>query len=497
MDTPLVIDNLSFGYPSPAGDGEIPILQNLSVTLPAGKTSVVLGPADSGKTTLVRILVGAAPRFTGGSLTGSARFGGRELTRTLPYELVETVGCVSQNADEQIITTRCDTEIAFALESLGVGAREMRKKVADSLRLVGLDGFEDRNPSTLSGGEKKRLMIACLAALGPDVWVMDECLLELDRSWRRKVLDLLHQQGRTVLALDSRITPLLEEKGAQFAVLSGGQILSRAGSAREPEFVACAAREGILPGTQPSFTRAHRVPRTNLLKARGIRFSFPGFPGFSLAVDSLELQKGSVCALLGDNGSGKSTLGRTLCGLLVPAEGTLSLWAGTDYRTAAADELNGRVGYLFQNPDAQIFLPTVFEELAFGLRRQGIGGRALSKRVEEACGIFSLPDPSAPPALMSYGARRRLQAAICYLLERDLLVLDEVDTGLSYRELSALLSALRSTGAGILLITHDLPLARAVSDRILLMEKGSLVRDLSPQDFDAMEALGQEPRGPA
>ncbi|HTP59221.1 MAG TPA: ABC transporter ATP-binding protein, partial [Spirochaetia bacterium] len=99
------------------------------------------------------------------------------------------------------------------------------------------------------------------------------------------------------------------------------------------------------------------------------------------------------------------------------------------------------------------------------------------------------PDPSAPPALMSYGARRRLQAAICYLLNRDLLVLDEVDTGLSYRELSALLSALVSTGAGVLLITHDLPLARFASDRILLMEKGSVVGDAASRDFDAVTAL--------
>jgi energy-coupling factor transport system ATP-binding protein len=496
MEAPLVISSLSFHYPSLTGEGELPVLEDLSLTLPAGRITVVLGPADSGKTTLARILVGAVPRFTGGSLSGSIRLASRELTSARPYELVETIGCISQDTDEQIITTRCDTEVAFALESLGVDPAGMKDRIADSLQLVGLEGFEGRNPSTLSGGEKKRLMIACLAALGPAVWVMDESLLELDRSWRRKTLDFLQEARKTVLVLDSRVTPLLEEKGAQFGILSRGALLHLGERSDDAHFLSCAQAEGILPGDPPVLGK--RQSRARLMKARGVRFQFPDSAGpdtagFTLAVDSLELEKGSVCSLLGDNGSGKSTLGKILCGLLSPSRGALSLWAGAEYRVAAAEELNGRVGYLFQNPDAQIFLPTVFDELALGLRRQGQVGLQLRRRVEEVCGMFALPDPSAPPALMSYGARRRLQAAICYLLHRELLVLDEVDTGLSYRELSALLSVLRSTGAGILLITHDLALATSISDRILLMEKGSLLADLAPADFDTLAVLRDGP----
>jgi energy-coupling factor transporter ATP-binding protein EcfA2 len=491
IESPLVISCLSFRYPSPAGEGEVRVLEELSLTLPAGATTVVLGPADAGKTTLARILVGAVPRFTGGSLSGSIRLAGQELTSARPYDLVETIGCVSQDTDEQILTNRCDTEVAFALECLGVDPAAMRGLIAGSLRLVGLEGFEGRNPSTLSGGEKKRLMIACLSAVQPAVWVMDESLLELDRGWRRRVLDYLQEARKTVLVLDSRVTPLLEEKGAQFGVLSGGALLHVAFGPHEAGFLSCARAEGIIAGNEPVAGR--RGGRTKFLKARGIRFQFPGSAGFTLAIDTLELEKGSVCSLLGDNGSGKSTLGKILCGLLAPAQGAVSLRGASGYRTASTEELNGRVGYLFQNPDAQIFLPTVFDELALGLRRQGIGGTQLRRRVEEVCGMFALPDPSAPPALMSFGARRRLQAAISYLLNRELLILDEVDTGLSYRELSALLSTLGSTGVGLLLITHDLDLARSVSDRILLLEKGSLFADLAPGDFGALAALRDGP----
>ncbi len=484
---PLIISDLTFRYPSLAGPGEMTVLDGFSLTLQQGKTTVLLGPADAGKTTLARILVGAAPRFTGGSLTGSLRLAGREISGSKPYELMEMIGCVAQSSDEQIFTTRCDTEIAFALESLGMPAAEMKERIVESLRLVGLDGFQARNPSTMSGGEKKRLLIACLAALAPSVWILDESLLELDQGWRGRIIDFLRDAGSAVLILDSRLSSVMQEKGDLFAILSRGKLSHSASRANDPAFVARAQGEGILPGNQT--LRGENGPGKRLLKASGVRFQFPDADGFALAVDSLELEKGTVCSLLGNNGSGKSTLGRILCGLLPPAKGSVSLWSGAGYHAAAAEELNRTIGYLFQNPDAQIFLPTVFDELALGLRREGLGGPQVRGRVREACRMFQLPDPSAPPALMSYGARRRLQAAICYLLDRELLVLDEVDTGLSYREVYGLLAALRSTGAGILLITHDHSLATEVSSRILLLDKGAIRADLTAEEFDKLAAM--------
>jgi energy-coupling factor transporter ATP-binding protein EcfA2 len=147
---PLVIRDLSFRYDTVA------VLEGLSLALQRGSTTVVLGPADAGKTTLARILVGAAPRFTGGSLSGSIRLGDTEIPEAKPYELMEMIGLVSQSSEEQIFTTRCDTEVAFGLESLGMRPEKMRETIVASLRLVGLDGFQARNPSTLSGGTHHR-----------------------------------------------------------------------------------------------------------------------------------------------------------------------------------------------------------------------------------------------------------------------------------------------------------------------------------------------------
>lgn len=487
---PLSIRNLSFRYESIDVVAGARVFDGLSLEVAAARTTVVLGAADAGKTTLSRILVGAVPRFTGGVIEGEIDLGGLPVLAALPYELMEHIGLVSQSSEEQIFTTRCDTEIAFALESLGVPRAEMLEKVSSSLRLVDLEGKRMQNPSTLSGGEKKRLLVACLAAIDPGAWVLDEALPELDRMWRARILDYLRSRGRTVLIFDSRLTALHAERGERFAVLSDRRVSAPCADPNGKDIQELAIAEGIVAAGSLSLPR--RASPAAFLRARGLELSFPDSRDFSLSIESLDLEAGSVCTLLGRNGSGKSTLGRVLCGLLPHRSGTISLRNGAGYREASSAELNRRIGYLFQNPDHQIFLPTVFEELAIGLRRQGVDEAEVKKRVEEACGIFLLNDPGALPSLMSFGARRRLQAATYFLLRRDFLILDEVDTGLSYRELTTLFQAILSQPLGILLITHDAALARSVSDRVLIMSEGRISSEIGPERFGSLERLLDE-----
>ncbi len=478
-DSPMLeVKDLSFRYPGTGTENPPLVHDRLSLSIQSASLSVLFGAADAGKTTFARIVAGLVPRFSGGSLEGTLFLDGRDVRKSPPFELMEKVGLVSQDSDEQIFTTRCDTELAFALESLGVPRPQIVERVDRSLLQMGLSSFKERNPSTLSGGEKKRLLLACLSAIGPALWILDESLEELDQAWKAAALSLLTDKGRTVLALCSRWSPLLAGRASYFALLSQGRIVGTADRGDAADFHRALSGEGILPRNERP--RLHDVSDQVTLRVEGVRFRFPGQDGFSLAIDSLELRAGEVCALLGDNGSGKTTLGKILCGLLTPQAGVISLRMNGGFHPASAPELNARVGYLFQNPDHQIYLPTVRDELALGLRRQGMSREQIDRKIEEAVELFSLPDQSSPPALMSYGGRRRLQAAISYLLPREILILDEIDSGLSCREVERLLDALIPRAPGVVFITHDMSLAASIADRILVLDAGTMSRDFRP-----------------
>jgi len=496
VDSPILsIDELSFRFTALEGSQGIPVLEGLSLAVPRGGRnapsapagSILFGRADSGKTTLARIVSGLVPRFTGGSLGGKVLIDGRDIRPVPPYELMQSVGLVSQDSDEQLLTTRCDTEVAFALESLGVPRRQMRERVSESLQKVGLPDFAARNPATLSGGEKKRLLVACLDALRPSLWIVDEALGELDIEWKTRVLDIIAGAGGTFLLMESRWSSLAASRGTSFFLLDQGRIRARSTDPREPAFLAALTDAGIRQGSP----RGSRRPANDgFLRAEGLRFRFDGTGGFALGIDMLELHFGETCALVGRNGSGKSTLGKILCGLLRPQAGTIGIGGKWGYKKLSADELCTKVGYLFQNPDHQIYLPSVREELSLGLRRQRVERREIEARAEEAARIFELLDLAAPPALLSYGARRRLQAATFFLLSRDLLILDEIDSGLSYREVESLIDALASRVPGIVLITHDMALAKAACDRILVMDEGRVTGDARRGRFESLEGAG-------
>ena len=341
--------------------------------------------------------------------------------------------------------TRCDAEVAFALESLGMPRKLMIERVEESLSRVGLLSFRHRNPATLSGGEKKRLLMACLFAISPRLWILDESLQELDQSWKGNLLDAVRRTGATVLVLDSRWSSLVAQRAASFSLLSEGRIASTTRQAGDPAFQGSLGRAGILPRAQAGAREERRGEA--FLRVEGVSFEFPDAGGFSLKVDSLELRTGEICALLGSNGSGKSTLGRILCGLLAPRAGSLALRSGSSLRPASAEELSGRVGYTL--PESRP--PDLPSHRAGGAcpgasspgcepsgdRGEGEGGNRASPP--------GPPRAARPDELWSAA---RLQAATYYLLLARAARPRRGRPGLSCREVELLLDALLRRARG-------------------------------------------------
>jgi len=207
---------LTFSYPG----SEEPALSGISFGLRPGEYVGVVGPNGGGKSTLVRLLNGL---LRPGS--GSVRVSGHD-PATEPFEVRKHLGVLFQNPENGLVAPFVEDDVAFGLENLGVPREEMRARVAQAIRGVGLEGYERREPYTLSGGEKQRVALAGLLAVEPEVLVLDEPTSMLDAAGRREVLEHLEvlRSRKTVLHVTHHLEELLNAD--RVLVLNGGELVA-------------------------------------------------------------------------------------------------------------------------------------------------------------------------------------------------------------------------------------------------------------------------------
>jgi energy-coupling factor transporter ATP-binding protein EcfA2 len=531
-DEAIRLDHLSFTY---AGQ-DTRALDDVSLSVRRGEMIVVMGATGAGKTTLAKCLNRTIPAFQTGTLTGAIAIGGRRLSAEGVADLAGVVGLVSQDFEAQLFSTNVLQEIAFGMEQLGVPAAEMRRRVPQALETVGLAGFGHRDPSTLSGGEKQRLAIAATLALQPSILVFDEPTTDLDPLGKLEIFTVLatmRREGYTLVVIEHESAAA--EQADRLIILGGGRIVAddtpervfaqvdflEAHGVRAPDFSRLAAR-WHLPPLPSSLDGAETVLRETILRndcsvlgassprlgprdsglstqdsalplvrAEAVEFTYDSGTPALLGV-SLQVAAGEFVALIGQNGSGKTTLAKHLNGLLRPSRGRVLLH-GADVSTLPLNHVAGDVGYVFQNPDHQIFAPAVYDEVAFGPRNLGFPAGEITERVGaalDAVGLAGLEHED--PFLLSKGHRQRLAVASLLALRPRLLILDEPTTGLDYREqrrMMDLLAQLHREGMAILMITHSPWVVAEYAQRGVLMRDGRVLFDGPLSALFAEEAL--------
>lgn len=235
---------------------------------------------------------------------------------------------------------------------------------------------------------------------------------------------------------------------------------------------------------------------TLAIQTREVSFSYTG-DADALSSVSIRVQRGEFVALIGENGSGKTTLAKHLLGLLRPSAGTIAI-EGDEIRDKPVGEIARRVGYVFQNPDHQIFSPTIREEISFGPKNLGIDAIDVGLRVEEAMQRFHLSElADRQPATTSYGIRRKVALASIYAMNPQIWILDEPTGGLDWRseqDTFALLHEINQDGKTIVLITHDMRMVAEHAHRCIVMSKGRVVADdLTPRVLERSGELGITP----
>ena len=523
------ISALGFTYRSASR----PALRGVDFHQRPGELVGIMGATGAGKSTFCRCLNGLIPNFVRGQLKGKVRVLGQDLATQRVADVARNVGIVFQEFEPQLFSTSVALEVAFGPENLGVPRAELLSRVASALVTVGLDGFEDADPATLSGGEKQRLAIAAVLAMHPAVLVMDEPTTDLDPLGKRAVFDLtLHlkkdlaacllAEHETEFMLEADRIVILNKgeialEGAPGQIFRGGRELETLG-VRPLETVQLAELLDIedrclTVGDMTSLLRQkryrfdaqrfeqlqaqdHAAPRScgePVIEVRELCFAYQAHHNV-LEHLSLTINRGEFVALLGQNGSGKTTLVKHFNGLLQPSSGSVQV-CGRDTRSWKMSDLGKTVGYVFQNPDHQLFAETVEEEVAFGPRNYGLSQEEVSRNVAHALSVTALTGREQDdPFSLPKGERQRLAVASVLASEPQIIVLDEPTTGLDYRDQCAamrLVQQLNAKGHTIIVVTHAMWLAAHYAHRCIIMRSGTIIADGPTREvFSQEESLG-------
>jgi len=505
----IVFDHVTMTYPGATA----PVLVDVDLVVPAGELCLVTGESGSGKSTLLRAVNGLVPHFSGGTLLGRVIVDGRDTRTHPPRELADVVGFVGQDPEAGFVTDTVEDELAYAMESIGVAPDVMRRRVEETLDLLGLADLRHRALRTLSGGEQQRVAIGSVLTVHPRVLVLDEPTSALDPPAAEEVLAVLvrlvHDLGLTVLLAEHRLERVVQYAdqvvhlpGGGARVLDGRTADVMARSSVVPPVVQLGRLAGWSP--LPTSVRDARraaidwrdrlpippvpapsAPGEVIATTRALTARYGGLTALR-AVD-LTLRAGEICALMGRNGAGKSTLLAHLVGLRTPASGDVLVLGGNPAGRPAR-EVSRAVGLVPQDPGSLLYATTVSEECRDADRESGLAPGTTSAVLDR---LAADVDRTAHPFDLSEGERLRVALAVVLAAAPRLVLLDEPTRGLDYAAKARLADVLRqlvAEGRSVLLATHDVELVAEVAHRVVVLADGEIVTD-----GPVVEVLGHSP----
>ena len=431
------------------------VLEHVDLDIAYGELVLLSGLSGEGKSTLLSIINGVIPFVNGGKCTGTVEIDGRDVTGQKISARAARVGTVLQNADEQIIYDFVADEIAFGCENCQLPPAEIEERIARCTRLLELDPAA--RTRTLSGGQKQRLITASTLAMGQKVIVLDEPLANLDTGGAHILLGAL----RTLADRDYAV--LLVEHRLDVVRQYVDRVLWIADKTLHTDSTTHRMEQGMqaVPATHKG------TCGETLLSARGLTFCAGGRTILN-GVD-LDIHAEERLVLLGENGCGKTTLLRTLAKLNKPSGGTLR--QTLTKRDKANSKWFAQVGYVYQNPTYQLFMPTLRSEIAY---------RATSpKKAEEMIRAFGLEGlEERHPQSLSEGQKRRASIAAICAGEPRVLFLDEPTVGQDFANLCKIVAAInqmnRDRQTAVVTITHDKRCAQALADRVVILQEGQI-----------------------
>ena len=491
-----------------------PSLNKVSFSINKGEFMLVTGSVGSGKSILGLCVCGLIPRIIQAELEGRVLVRGLDTKTT---NVTGYVGIVLQNPESQLIAFTVEEEVAFGPENLGLKREEIKERVDSALTMVGIEDLRGRSSIALSGGQKQRVVIAAVLAMRPEILVMDEPTSDLDPRGTESVISCVNrlndEYGITIMMIEKKVEKICEfadnmiildngeivREGEPHEVIKNLDILEKVGV--KPPQVSLLAyllkNSGKYPHRLIPITLEEAVKSLSgkiTPTAKEFRDKFPNYyeeiivcqdlwhtyPTGVTALKEINLtiRKGEFVAIIGENGSGKTTLVKHFNGLLKPSYGNV-LIDGLDVTKTTVANLAAKVGFVFQNPDHQIFCDTVLEEVAYGPKNLGFSDKEIDRDVQYAIKMTGLEGKEKHYTyLLSRGDKSKLALASILSMNPQILVLDEPTTGLDYRSaqrIMTLIEDLNKAGKTIVLVTHDMSLVAEYAHRAVVMSHGEII----------------------
>lgn len=493
----ISIKNLSFSF----FNTDKKALDSIDLEIGRGEFVAVTGPSGCGKSTLAMAIGGYIPHVFEGNIEGTVTVDGDLTTSLSLSDLATRVGIVQQDPESQLCTLNVTDEVAFGPENLSLPRDEVRRRVDAALDMVSASHLRDRHVYELSGGEKQRIAIASILAMGPGMLILDEPTSNLDPSSTTGVLNAIHDlkklTGMTIMVIEHKLDKVMGLADRLIVMENGrialdgkpDEILSRYHDRMKNMGIRLPDRNRFSAGPDSGWHEC-----TPTVKAENLGFRY----GDKEAIKDVSFVacRSEVTGIIGPNGSGKSTFLAHLLGLNRPQSGKITV-LDVDISHAKTSTLAKKVGYVFQNPNHQIFERTVLDETSFACRNFGFDMQKAETLASVTLKRYGLDVYSSKhPLGLSFGEKRRLN--LCSILPHgpEIVVLDEPFVGQDYFNVVRMiheLDELKKEGKTVILVSHDIDMVYKHCDRIVMFKSGRIVVNDTPSEaLKKIESMGMK-----
>lgn len=500
--TYIEINNLNFTYPLEKKQS----LEDINLCIEKGSLILITGKSGSGKSTLGRAIVGTVPHFYGGTIGGEIKIDGKLIGKMSHKERAEKITMVFQDPEKQLMMNKVHREVAFGLENICADEKVIKRRVYEALQFSGILNLAERDITSLSGGEKQKVVVASALAYMPQCIILDEPTSQLDPSSAEEIINLVkkinEELGITVIVVEHRVNKWFDAADS-IAIMDKGKISLF--KDKEDFYNNCSKDEfTFLPDYLKFFKKIEfKFMPANFKKAR-IEFlnsnvtlkkennntckkdyqAIINTKNLNCISDSKNIlkninftvNKGDFISIMGANGAGKSTFLKSIMGL-IDYEGTIRLH---NQNTKEMDirSIAKHIGYVSQNPNDYLSKDSVYDEIKFTMDNYGIYDEKVIEEVLKELEIYDLKDKN--PRDLSGGQRQRVAIASILVLKPEIILLDEPTRGLESElksKLGQILKKLNEEGTTIILVTHDADFASSFCSRYVLMFNGSIAAD--------------------